>query len=169
MVLSQVEQISGSHLEDALRVDIARRMSPVGPPPRAPGPPGRALRATRHIVRSVAREFPVLRRASGRAVPFFWSLLRQTFEGTPIPAMRLLLRGIELAPPLRIGSRKHDQTFAVGTDFQGRIAIDVEQFQNRTVDDQSQAVSVFGESLYHGDTPYLQCITNNPRKTLGHR
>src|SRR6185295_3675970 len=44
------------------------------------------------------------------------------------------------------------QTLPVGSDFEGRLVIDFEDVENRPVDDQRQAVPVFGEFLDHRRT-----------------
>src|ERR1017187_164742 len=90
-------------------------------------------------------------------------LLGQLFESLPVPFVRPLLCGVELLPPSEgFPGRRDDETRAIRADVQRCFRVDPQQIQDRSVDDQRQAIAVFGELFEHKTlrTPYLQCYTN---------
>jgi hypothetical protein len=57
-----------------------------------------------------------------------------------------------------IGGRD-DQAIAVGANVEFGIRVDLEQFENRAIDNQCEAISVAGELLVI-TSPYIQCIAS---------
>src|SRR5688572_7210419 len=90
-------------------------------------------------------------------------LLGQLLESLAVPFVGPLLRGVELllAGERRRG-RSDDESRAIRADVERRLRVDFQQIQNWPVDDQRQAVPVFGELLKHQAPllPYFQCYTN---------
>ncbi len=61
---------------------------------------------------------------------------------------------LKLLPPSAGIHASNDQTLPIRAHFKFGIWIDLEQVQNRAVDNQSQAISVFGELLRHNLSVY---------------
>ncbi len=64
----------------------------------------------------------------------FLSLLRQLLERLRITLVRQFLSGFELLSTRRLLRRSHNQLLSVSADIEQRVRINIQQFQNRTID-----------------------------------
>src|SRR5690606_4958121 len=76
--------------------------------------------------------------------------LRELLERAPVLAVGLLQCRLKTLPPRRVGDRRDDKRLAIGTDLKWRIRLNVQQVENRPVDDKCVTVAVFGKRLDHG-------------------
>ena len=92
-------------------------------------------------------------------------LVCQTFQIVAELLVDLVQRSAKLLLTGLVADRGYQQRIAIGRQLEWRIRGDVQQLQNRLVDDQCQAVAVLDQCLCHDDffrkavyTPYIPQI-----------
>jgi len=75
------------------------------------------------------------------------ALLGELFEGLCVSFVRVFLSSFKFLSSGRRGRWGDNQAFAVGGDIERGFGADVQKVENGPIDNQSQAVSVFCQSL----------------------